>query len=252
MITYNLAGKKALVTGGASGIGLGAVELFARSGATVAMNDLSGSARLEQELARLQGEGLEVIAAPGNVGDPEAAPDMVCTAAEAMGGLDYLVNNAATPATDLPIPPDDLERQDEAFWNLLLNVNLIGPYRCTRAAVPYLKAARGAVVSTASISAFKAGGSSSVYAVTKAGLVMVTRELAKGLAPEVRVNAIAPGVVVSNWQCEFGYTEDYVRETVPLQRRGTPADYAEVIVFLAAGASYVTGETVTVDGGWMA
>jgi 3-oxoacyl-[acyl-carrier protein] reductase len=152
--------------------------------------------------------------------------------------------------TTRPIAPDDFEAQGEDFWERLLSVNLIGPFRCTHAAAPYLRAARGAVVNTASISAFGGGGSSTVYSCTKAGLVNLTRELARGLAPEVRVNAIAPGMVNSDWECRFD--EDFRAKSLsrmPLGRSGDPADYAEVILFLCAGAAYVTGQTITVDGG---
>lgn len=251
MITADLAGKRTLVTGAASGIGLATAELFARMGSAVALNDLADNPALAREVERLSAAGLPCVAAPGNVGQPGEVPAMVRGAAEAMGGLDFLVNNAATPGTRQPIPPGDLDAMGEAFWTRLLSVNLVGPFRCTHAAHPYLKAARGAVVNTASISAFAGGGSSSVYCVSKAGLVSLTQELARGLAPEVRVNAIAPGWVEgSNWECRW--TDEAVAEQVtrvPLRRSGTPKDYAEVILFLCAGAAYVTGETIVVDGG---
>lgn len=250
LANFDLSGKKALVTGGASGIGLGTVEAFLRCGASVAINDLPGSAALEALVADLAAKGHSVAAAPGDVGDAQDAPRMVTTAIESLGGLDYLVNNAGTPGTSSPIPPADFERQDEAFWSLLLNVNLIGPFRCTKAAAPALKATRGAIVNTASISAFGRGGSSSVYCATKAGLVNLTREWARALAPEVRVNAIAPGMVDSDWMCRFeDHDPEGAKARVPLQRVGTPTDYGETILFLAAGADYVTGQTLTVDGG---
>jgi 3-oxoacyl-[acyl-carrier protein] reductase len=251
MITADLRGRRALITGAASGIGLATAELFARAGARVALNDLAANPRLEAEVARLRQDGLDVHAAPGDVAAPEDAARMVQAAAGAMGGLDYLVNNAGTPGTPRPIAPADLVRQDEAFWQKLLSVNLIGPYRCVRAALPWLKAARGAVVNTASVAAFGGGGSSTTYCATKAGLVSMTRELARGLGPEVRVNAIAPGIVAgSNWECRW--TDDEVDadlKRVPLGRAGRPEDYAEAILFLCAGAAYVTGVTLVVDGG---
>jgi 3-oxoacyl-[acyl-carrier protein] reductase len=251
MISADLTGRKALVTGAAAGIGLASVTLLARMGARVALNDLASNPKLELAVRNLTDAGQTVIAAPGDVGDPEDAGRMVRQAAADLGGLDYLVNNAGTPGTDRPISPADLERQDEAFWQRLLSINLIGPYRCTRAAAPFLKAAGGAVVNTASISAFGRGGSSSTYCATKGGLVTLTRELARGLAPEVRVNAIAPGMVAdSDWQVQWGPGwDEKARTQVPLGRPGQPADYAEAILFLLAGGAYITGQTLIVDGG---
>jgi 3-oxoacyl-[acyl-carrier protein] reductase len=248
MISADLSGKRALITGAASGIGFGTAELFARLGATVAINDLPGNPRLDQAVAAIAAAGGKAIAAPGNVGDAEDARAMVRRAAEAMDGLDYLVNNAATPGTRTPIPPADLDRQDEAFWLRLLSINQIGPFRCLHAAAPYLKASRGAVVNTASISGFGGGGSSSVYCSTKAALINLTKEWARALGPEVRVNAIAPGMVDSDWECRFP-TDEAAMNRMPLRRVGRPQDYAEVILFLCAGAGYVTGHTVVVDGG---
>jgi 3-oxoacyl-[acyl-carrier protein] reductase len=250
LASYDLKGKRALVTGGASGIGLGAVKAFLRCGASVAINDLPSSPKLPEVVAELTDQGHHVVAAPGNVGDAEDAPRMVADAITALGGLDYLINNAGTPGTRNPIPPSDFERQDEAFWDLLLNVNLIGPYRCTKAAATALREAGGAIVNTASISAFGSGGSSSVYCATKAGLVNLTKEWARALAPVVRVNAIAPGAVDSDWMCRFpGQDEGDNTNLIPMGRIGTPVDYGEAILFLSAGASYITGQTLNVDGG---
>lgn len=248
LANYDLSGKKVLVTGGASGIGLGAVEAFLRCGATVAINDLPG-AKLDAVVERLCAPGHDVITAPGDIGEADAAAGMVAAAIARMSGLDYLVNNAGTPGTRVPIMPGDFESQTESFWNLLLNVNLLGPFRCTRAAAPALKQARGAIVNTASISAYGGGGSSSPYCATKSALIALTREWARALAPEVRVNAIAPGMVDSDWMCRFEDSQYDWTNQIPLQRAGSPEDYAEVILFLAAGAGYVSGQTLTVDGG---
>lgn len=248
MIKADLSARRALVTGAASGIGLATAELFARSGARVAINDLSGNAALEEQVARLREGGLNVIAAPGDAGDAADAPRMVRDAISELGGLDYLVNNAGTPGTRTPIPAGDFESQTEAFWQRLLSVNLLGPFRCTVAGAAALREAHGAVVNTASISGLRGNGSSSVYAATKAALINMTREHARAFGPEVRVNAIAPGVVISNWECRFDRSAEFL-QSIPLMRAGTPEDFAEVILFLCASAAYVTGETIVVDGG---
>jgi 3-oxoacyl-[acyl-carrier protein] reductase len=251
MITADLRGKAALVTGGASGIGLATVEKLAACGARVAINDLPGSEKLAREVGRLHRLGREVHACPGNVGDPADAPRMVKDAAEKLGGLDYLVNNAATPGTTSPIPVDDFARMDEAFWQKLVSINQIGPYRCVAAASPFLKKSHGAVVNVASTAGLGHGASSSVYAATKAALILLTKEWARALGPEVRVNAIAPHIVEgSGWDCKFK-PEDIAKAItrIPLRRAGRPDDYAEVIFFLLAGAGYISGETIVVNGG---
>jgi 3-oxoacyl-[acyl-carrier protein] reductase len=247
---FDLENRKVLVTGGASGIGLATVKAFLRNGATVAVNDLPGE-KLDTVLNELASYDDKVIAAPGDIGDPDSASVMVDHAISSMEGLDYLINNAGTPATRTPIAPADFDRQDESLWNRLLNVNLLGPYRCTRAAANALRQSKGAIVSTASVSAFGRGGSSSPYCATKAALVSITREWSRALAPEVRVNAIAPGLVESDWMCRFDETEFDVVSEIPLGRQGDPDEYAEFILFLAAGATYMTGQTVIVDGGMM-
>jgi 3-oxoacyl-[acyl-carrier protein] reductase len=161
MITADLTGKTALVTGGASGIGLATVEAFARCGAAVALNHLPDDARGAQQVERLKGEGHRIIAAPGNVAVPGEAETMTGRAIDALGRLDFLVNNAGTPATPTPIPFAELDRLTEGFWQAILDTNLIGPFRCTHAAVGALRASRGAVCSTASIAGVQGSGAAS-------------------------------------------------------------------------------------------
>ena len=130
----SLEGKTALVTGAASGIGLATAELFAKRKAKIALNHLADDARGAAAVERLRAQGHVVISAPGDVSKPGAAETMVQRAVDALGRLDFLVNNAGTSATVEPIAPADLNRLDEEFWATILATNLLGPFRCTRAA----------------------------------------------------------------------------------------------------------------------
>jgi len=250
MITIDLTGKTALITGAASGIGLASVEIFAKAGATVALNHLPDDPRGAEQVARLKAEGYKIVAAPGNVAVPVEAETMVGRAIDALGRLDYLFNNAGTPATPAPIPFTELDRLTEAFWQTILNTNLIGPFRCVHAAVPALRAAKGAICSTASIAGVQGSGSSIPYAASKAGVINLTRSLARALAPEIRVNGVAPGFVDSPWNKDWPADRKVASvERTPLKRTCTPQGIAETAFFLCAGSSMITGQTIIIDGG---
>jgi 3-oxoacyl-[acyl-carrier protein] reductase len=250
MISYDLSGKTALVTGGASGIGFATARMLAGSGATVAVNFLPDDPRGPDSVDKLISAGGKAVMAPGSVADADDAVRMVEQAVADLGRLDLLVNNAGTPGTRHRIAPSDLDLITEELWSTLLETNLLGVFRCAKAAAPTLKRAGGAIVNTASIAGLGRAGSSLAYGATKAGVVSLTQNLARALAPEVRVNAIAPGAVDSSWMVEWTNEERQQSiERALLKRRCQPEDLAEVILFLGFGAAMVTGQTVTVDGG---
>ena len=253
MISADLRGKTALVTGGASGVGLATVELLARCGAKVAMNHRPSNQNASSEIDRLVAQGHHVISAPGDVSKAAECERMIAGAIERLGRLDILVNNAATPGAASKgkrIHYRDLDVITEEWWQEVLATNLLGPFRCTRAASAALKEARGAVINTASIAGIGPVGSNMVYGTSKAGLIQLTSYLSRSLAPEVRVNAVAPGFIDTPWTKEWpAELKQGAIARTPLKRACTPDDIAEAILFFAAGAAMVTGQTLVVDGG---
>jgi 3-oxoacyl-[acyl-carrier protein] reductase len=247
---FELKGKTALVTGAASGIGLATAKMLAGFGAKVAINHLPDDPRGPQAIEALRTAGLDVISAPGNVSSAGDGEAMVEAAVKALGRLDLLVNNAGTPGVTRTIPPAELDKITEELWETILQTNLVGVFRCSRAAAPALKAAHGAIVTVASIAGLGRPGSSLAYGASKAAVIDLTKNLARALGPEVRVNAVAPGAVDSAWQIQW--TDQQRQNSLDnsvLKRRSRPEDIAEVIVFLGCGAASVTGQTVAVDNG---
>jgi 3-oxoacyl-[acyl-carrier protein] reductase len=237
----------ALVTGGGTGVGRAAVLRLAARGYDVVVNYSRSVDEAEStaELARQQ--GVEALALPSNVARDDEVRQMVAQCQAKWGGLDVVVNNAATTHF---IPLNDLQAVTEEVWNEILDVNLKGAFYVSRATIPLLKRrGGGSIVNVASVAGIAGTGSSIAYAASKGALITMTKSLAKAFAPEIRVNAVCPGVIISRWLRDHPEMIDAALRVTPLERASTPEDIAEVISFLACDAGMMTGQAIIVDGG---
>jgi ketoreductase RED2 len=231
-----------LVTGSSSGIGAATARAFDRAGATVVVNS-HASVDAGQALCA---ELVDASYKQADIAEESQARSLVEHCVERHGRLDVLVNNAGTTHM---IPHGDLEAATPDIWRHIFDVNVIGTWQVTVAAVPHLRASgHGQVINVSSIAGQRPTGSSIPYACSKAALSHMTRLLANVLGPDVRVNAVAPGLTDTPWTAQWEGVREYVASQAPLGRSASPEDVAEVVMGLAK-ADYVTGEVVLVDGG---
>jgi ketoreductase RED2 len=240
-VAVDFDGKVVLVTGSSSGIGEATAHAFSAAGATVVVNSKSSVADGERVAAALP-IGSYVQA---DVGDEADVARLVATTLERHGRLDVVVNNAGTTQV---IAHHDLAAAGLDVWRRIFEVNVFGTWAVTVAAMDALREARGAVVNVSSIAGLRPTGSSIPYAASKAALNHMTVLLAKVVGPEVRVNAVAPGLVDTPWTKDWDEIRAVVGAITPLRRSGLPTDVADVVVALAA-APYVTGQVLAIDGG---
>jgi len=232
----------ALVTGSSSGIGEAVARSLAAEGASVVVN----SARSVEAGKRVAGELPDASYVQADVADEGSARELVDATVATYGRLDVLVNNAGTTVV---IPHHDLEAVTPDVWRRILDVNVIGTWQVTVAALPHLRASgAGSIVNVTSLAGVRQTGSSIPYAASKAALNHLTRLLANVVGPDVRVNAVAPGLVDTPWTADWDTVREVVRSSAPLQRTGQPEDIAEVVLGLVRSA-YTTGQVVVVDGG---
>ena len=238
----DLSGKVALVTGSSSGIGEAVARALAAEGATVVVNSASSVAAGEAVAASLP----DASYVRADIADEGQARAMVATTVERHGRLDVLVNNAGTTVV---IPHHDVDAVTVDVWRRILDVNLIGTWTVTVAALPHLRASgAGCVVNVTSVAGVRQTGSSIPYAASKAALNHLTRLLANVTGPEVRVNAVAPGLIDTPWTETWDVIREAVRTNSPLRRSGTPEDVAAAVLALVH-SPYQTGDVVIVDGG---
>jgi ketoreductase RED2 len=214
---------------------------FAAAGAGVVINSSHSVEAGEAVAASLP----DACYVQGDITDPAAVAQVVEAAVARWGRIDTLVNNAGVTAV---IPHHDLEAASLDVWRRIFEVNVFGTWSMTVAAMPALRAARGSVVNVASVAGLRPTGSSIPYAASKAALHHMTVLLAKVVGPEVRVNAVAPGLIDTPWTADWDFVRSVVEQAAPLKRSGQPGDVAEVVLALAR-AAYVTGQVVAIDGG---
>jgi 3-oxoacyl-[acyl-carrier protein] reductase len=246
-----LEGRAAIVTGGGTGVGRATALELARGGCSVLINYSKSKDDAEQTAADVRALGVKGVAIQADVSDDAACRRMAETAQNEFGRLDILVNNAGT--TEF-IPHHELDRMTADAWNRILGVNLIGPFQCARAVKPAMDATGGGViVMTSSIAGTNGVGSSIAYCASKAALNNLTLTLARALAPNIRVNAVAPGFIRGRW-LKDGYGEQYEMLEQLASARSVmkkvcdPEDVATAILGFIA-ADLVTGQVLIVDGG---
>lgn len=235
----------ALVTGSSSGIGAAVAERLAADGVRVVVNSARSVEAGEKVAASLPA----AVYVQADVSDEQQARQLVNAAVEHYGRLDILVNNAGITRA---IPHPDLEAATPEVWREIFALNVFGTWQTTVAAMPALRASEsGSVVNISSVAGNRPAGSSIPYAVSKAAIEHMTRLLAATVGPEVRVNAVAPGLVETPWTRDndfFAPIAEQVEQIAPLRRVGQPEDVAEAVVSLI-GAAYTTGQVLLVDGG---
>jgi 3-oxoacyl-[acyl-carrier protein] reductase len=237
----------ALVTGGSSGIGASSARLLARKGWAVAVNYAHNAAPAEALARELNG-----IAVKADVADDAQCRRLAKAVLEKYGSIDALVNNAGTTKV---VAHNDFEGLSGEDFQRIFQLNVIAPFQMVRACADALKKARGAVVNVSSVASLLGTGSSVAYAASKSALETMSLSLARSLAPEVRVNVVAPGHTNTPWHPAVrgperaAEVEKRYSAIAPLKAISQPEDVADAIVWLIEGARNVTGETIYVDGG---
>jgi ketoreductase RED2 len=235
-------GHVVLVTGSSSGIGAATARQFASGGATVVINSATSVAAGQALAAELP----QATYLQADIADEAACVEMIEAIIATHGRLDILINNAGTTTV---IPHGDLEAATTDVWRRIFDVNVFGTWQLTVAAVPHLRASgRGQVVNVSSLAGTRPVGSSIPYACSKAAVNHMTHLLANSLGPDIRVNAVAPGLVDTPWTADWTAVREFVRSQSPMQRSANPDDVAEIILALAR-STFVTGEVILIDGG---
>ncbi len=238
----DLRGRVALVTGAGRRLGRAIALALADRGMTVAVHHHQSVGGAEQVCAEIRARGGTAERFAADLTDALAAQALPGRAAQRFGSLDVLINSAAVMrrlSVGETTPGD---------WDAIMNLNLRAGYFCAQGAVAALRATRGKIVNLADVGGLEPWPSYSAHCISKAGVIMLTKALARAFAPEVTVNAVAPGAVLvpEEWDDQ---ARQHLETTTPLKRLGSPEDVTAAILYLLEGGDYVTGETIVVDGG---
>lgn len=244
----DLKGKVAIVTGGGRDIGRATVMRLAEEGASVAINYHASSAGADSAVAEIEAAGGKAIAVQGDLTDPAACEALVAATVDAFGKVDILVNNTGGLVTRKTMAEMTLEH-----WTRVMDLNLTSTFLMIKACLPHMH--KGAIVNLASQAGRDGGGPGALpYATSKGAVMTMTRGLAKELGPDIRVNALCPGMVDTDFHNV--HTKPEVRKNVanaaPVKREGEPVDTANLVVFLASEKSaFITGANVDINGGML-
>lgn len=242
-----LSGKVAVITGGGTGIGKASALLLAQEGANVVVNYSRSEKEANETVGELQRHGVKATAVKADVSQREQAEALIDAAKQAFGRVDLLVNSAGRTRFIAYPKLDDLT---DEVWNEIMQLNLMGAFYTSRAAARLMTAqGEGGIVNVASIAGFGTNASSIPYAVSKGAMITLTKTMARALAPKVRVNAVAPGVVETRWVGDNEEFKAQGRAATPLGRNAQAEDVARAVRYLAVDGTFVTGQVLTVDGG---
>ena len=237
-----LAGKIALVTGGAKRLGRASALALAEAGADVAITFRKSGADAAKTVKALQKAGVRALAIRCDVTDPKSVTAAVEVVVKKLGGLDILINNAGNYET---VAFEDITVQQ---WDAIFASNVRGPFLVSQTALKYLRARQGSIVNMGSLGGLRPWADHVHYCSSKAALHMLTKVMAKALAPEIAVNCVAPGMIDLGEKAAAGFMRRMAKQT-PMRRNGSGEEIAAAVLFFATAPKFITGQIIFVDGG---
>ena len=237
-----LSGKTVLVTGAAKRLGRAIALAAAESGASVAITYRESAREARAVVEELADQGVEALAIRCDVTDEKSIREMVKEVVGELGGIDVLVNNAANYETA------EFSKITVAEWDAIFASNTRGPFLVSREALPFLKKRKGRIVNMGSLGGLRPWATHAHYCSSKAAVHMLTKVMAKALAPEIAVNAVAPGMIDLGEKAAASFMRKTAKQT-PMRRSGTAADIAAAVMFFATAPQFITGQILAVDGG---